>query len=358
MMARTATNAAYRSSHLRTSPRRRRPSSKSASSPFTTKRSRRRFLASAAISALASTSGGANAFATGSNSGQTTSKYFSSKKSMSKKPPPPLLSKQSPKAVVTESKQPERTQSFEPVWEGSLGSHLQTTIDCDDSDTNIEVHTLILGTHPSIASLSEAQYFGHTQNAFWWIVGDCLGFRRKSGFNPQGKPYKLAEHLRYEEIIPYDQQVKVLTSKGFALWDIVKACERKGSLDQDITNDEPNDIRGFCQQHPTIKRIVLANGGTGCAKFNKHFKDWWLSGELKPGSNDESEKAFRKFAKHTNDFREGTIEIISALPVSPAAAKYTYPQKRDSWDDLVYKPGLRDHEELSGVDATENQYNG
>jgi G:T/U-mismatch repair DNA glycosylase len=29
-------------------------------------------------------------------------------------------------------------------------------------DRNIEAHTLILGTHPSIKSLSESQYYGHT----------------------------------------------------------------------------------------------------------------------------------------------------------------------------------------------------
>jgi len=41
-----------------------------------------------------------------------------------------------------------------------------------------EIHTLILGTHPSIKSLEEQQYFAHPLNAFWWIAGDCLGFRR------------------------------------------------------------------------------------------------------------------------------------------------------------------------------------
>jgi hypothetical protein len=45
-------------------------------------------------------------------------------------------------------------------------------------DPRVPVHTLILGTHPSVKSLEEQEYYGHAMNAFWWIAGDCLGFRR------------------------------------------------------------------------------------------------------------------------------------------------------------------------------------
>jgi G:T/U-mismatch repair DNA glycosylase len=240
----------------------------------------------------------------------------------------------------------ERTQSFEPVWHGSM---LHAVENSGGSMADVsDVHTIVLGTHPSIASLTESQYFGHTQNAFWWIAGDCLGFRRQLGVSAEGKPYKLTQYLRYGEsrVLPYDQQLQLFTSKGFALWDIIKSCERKGSLDADIKNEEPNDIWKFCKSHTTVRRIVLANGGTGCTMFNRHFKDWWLSGELKPGSNAESEKAFDKFAKKTDNFRDANIEVISALSVSPAAARYSYEEKRKFWEDYVYGPGLRDHEEL------------
>lgn len=39
------------------------------------------------------------------------------------------------------------------------------------------------------------------------------------------------------------------------------------------------------------------------------------------------------------------IVLISALSVSPAAARYTYKEKRDFWDQHVYAPGLQDFEE-------------
>lgn len=272
-----------------------------------------------------------------------TSRYFS--REASKSSSSRLFSETEDKAVTTSSaKKPkvERTHSFQPVWHGSMVKKSG-----DDSEV-ADVHTLVLGTHPSIASLSKSEMFGHTQNAFWWMAGDCLGFRRQLGVNAEGKPYKLTQYLRYDEshVLSYEDQLHLFTSKGFALWDIIKSCERKGSLDQDIKNETPNEIWNFCKSHETVKRIVLANGGTGCTMFNRHFRDWWLSGELKPGSNAESKKAFDKFAKKTNNFRDAKIEVISALSVSPAAAKYSYEEKRKFWEDYVYRPGLKDHEEL------------
>jgi hypothetical protein len=44
-----------------------------------------------------------------------------------------------------------RTESFDALWSGSL----------PDLEQNIEPHTLILGTHPSIKSLDHQQYYGH-----------------------------------------------------------------------------------------------------------------------------------------------------------------------------------------------------
>lgn len=250
------------------------------------------------------------------------------------------------------SKEVGLTNSFEPLWSNRF------------TDDPVPVHTLILGTHPSIASLSQYQYYGHTMNAFWWICGDCLGFRRAAAISPStGKPYKFATDLRYGEsdIIPYEQQIETIASKGFAMWDVIASCERPGSLDQDIRNETPNDIRGFCQQHSnSLRRIVLANGGTGSALFVKHFRDWLESGELEVlKGHDASEKAFGKVIQRGRDKRRKNSEtsespddskkpkkitIISALPVSPAAARYSYAEKRDFWEEFVYIPGLRDYD--------------
>jgi len=232
-----------------------------------------------------------------------------------------------------------RTSSFEPLW---AGTHEPTT--------NVKVHTLILGTHPSITSLSKSQYFGHTMNVFWWIVGDCLGFRRSSGISEKsGKPYHFERHLRYgkDKIISYDEQVNIFTSKGFALWDVVASCERKGSLDKDIQKEKPNSIRDFCENHPSVKRIVMANGSTQCAIFNRHFKSWWESGALKPARNEKSLKAFQKFGKVANNFESALIECVCCPGVSPAAAKFTYQEKFHEYEKYCFRPGLLDHEKLN-----------
>lgn len=160
-----------------------------------------------------------------------------------------------------------------------------------------------------------------------------------------GKEYTFSKDLWFgmEKIIPYEEQINTLALNGFALWDVVKSCERKGSLDMDIKKEEPNDLRGFCDSHPTIRRIVLANGNTQSTIFNRHFKDWWLSGDLKPADNEHSIKNFKKFAKATKNFENAKIECVCALAVSPAAATYSYVQKRTFWEKYCYKPGLSDH---------------
>jgi G:T/U-mismatch repair DNA glycosylase len=271
-----------------------------------------------------------------------------------KKEPKKKQTNQSPAPKTTKKavKKADVTSSFEPLWSNRFTEDL------------VPVHTLILGTHPSVASLSQEQYYGYIQNAFWWIAGDCLGFRRATAVSPSsGKPYKFADDLRYKDesdIIPYEKQIETLAMKGFAMWDVVGSCERPGSLDQDIRNEKPNDIRGFCQQHAsTLRRIVLANGGTSSTLFTKHFRDWLESGELQAlEGHDASEKAFGKAilkgeGKRKKQGGESVTEadsnthkiaLISALPVSPAAARYTYAEKRDFWETNVYKPGLDDHE--------------
>lgn len=203
-------------------------------------------------------------------------------------------------------------------------------------------------------------------SAFWWIAGDCLGFRRDTGISPStGDPYKFTASLRYDQsrIISYDDQIRCMVANGFCMWDVVESCRRPGSLDQDIYDEQPNRIREFCHQNRSVRRIVLANGGTGSKLLVKHFGDWLGSGELVAGPNEESQKAFakaieraQKKKKNNNNKLKGTdddseslpgsrsITLISAKSVSPAAARYTYEEKRDFWSEYVYKPGLADLE--------------
>ena len=287
-----------------------------------------------------------------------------------------------------------RSQSFGACWSGNFiqrGPEIKN----DDGSKASPIHTLILGTHPSIQSLAKHEYFGHPQNAFWWIAGDCLGFCRAipKAENSQ-KEYALAQYLRYcttnnvedknnncssnINILTYQQQVQTLTRNGFALWDLIQYCEREGSLDTNIRNETPNDIFDFCQTHPTIRRIVLANGQTQCKLFVKHFKEWWedeigqyndekdklsnssLPPLLIPADNLISRKAFgKRYSKridedNDNDDFKGRrkIECVCMLGVSPANARYSYVEKRENWEKYCYLPGLKDKRVLMGLQTS------
>jgi hypoxanthine-DNA glycosylase len=221
-------------------------------------------------------------------------------------------------------------------------------------DKATPIHTLILGTHPAKKSLSENRYFAHPSNAFWWIAGDCLGFRRDRGEKIKGGLMKLCADLRYDEshIIPYDKQINILGQHGFALWDIIASCQRKGSLDRAIKNDKPNDIKDCVEQNPTIKTIVLANGKSGLAFFDRHFTKLCKSGKLilhkEEVNPSRSETSISKL--NEDEFVEAektdTISCIRALSVSPAAT-LTYKEKRDFWDKFVYSPGLKLRQQLA-----------
>lgn len=272
----------------------------------------------------------------------------------------PSPKKQKPRGTI------ERTQSFEPAWWGNvLVERSQSTLISKNSTETEDlalkanfppVHTLILGTHPSVVSFSTNQFYGHQLNAFWYLVGDSLGFRRNEAISPTtNKPYaNFYDHLRYgvDKIISYDQQLEVLVSRGFALWDIVQECERKGSLDTDINMETPNPIREFCEARGSVKRIVIANGTTGGKFFVKHFNDWFADGGVVAAQDEISQRCFKSATnnakkaagENVSDRNGQVIEVVCLPSVSPAAAKFTYLEKREVWEKSCFEPGLIDYE--------------
>jgi len=113
-------------------------------------------------------------------------------------------------------------------------------------------HLLILGTMPGRVSLQEQQYYAHPRNAFWRIVGKFLGFDADR---------------------TYEERVAALAASGIALWDVLKSCTRKGSLDSAIAIDTivPNDFRTFFAAHPHIRRICF-NGANAENLFRKYVR--------------------------------------------------------------------------------------
>ena len=104
---------------------------------------------------------------------------------------------------------------------------------------------LVLGTMPSVESLRAGFYYAHPRNAFWRILADVVGAPL-----PQTTAEKQALALE----------------NGVALWDVLRACTRRGSLDSAIRNAEANDFAAFFRDHARIER-VLFNGAAAQRLF-------------------------------------------------------------------------------------------
>ncbi len=113
-----------------------------------------------------------------------------------------------------------------------------------------EPDVLVLGSMPGVISLREQQYYAHPRNAFWPIAAAVFGF---------------------EASLPYDLRLAALNGAGVALWDVLQACEREGSLDADIKADSvvPNDFAAFFASHPHIQRVCF-NGAKAAALYRRH----------------------------------------------------------------------------------------
>lgn len=111
---------------------------------------------------------------------------------------------------------------------------------------------LILGSMPSVESLSQGFYYAHPRNAFWRILAEV-----------------------YAEPFPEDVpgRIALLNRRGIALWDVLASCERRGSLDSAIRQPVPNDFEGLFRRCPDIRRILL-NGGTAHRLFMKWGRPW------------------------------------------------------------------------------------
>ena len=98
---------------------------------------------------------------------------------------------------------------------------------------------LILGSIPGVKSLEKKEYYGHPQNKFWKIIFEL--------FNEE-----FTEN--------YKDKINILIKNHIALWDVLDSCERKGSLDSEIKNEEANPILELLEKHENISAI-FCNGG-------------------------------------------------------------------------------------------------
>lgn len=147
-----------------------------------------------------------------------------------------------------------------------------------------ECKIIILGSMPGKESLLRQEYYAHKRNNFWKIIGDVIGFDLYNS--------------------DYSVKKKMLLKHNIALWDVLKSCKRKSSMDSDICDEKLNDFDNLFKEYPNLKAV---------------FFNGQKAGQYK-----------RKFGKYCS--------CIFILPsTSPAHASKSYNEKLKIWKEEIEK---------------------
>lgn len=113
-----------------------------------------------------------------------------------------------------------------------------------------DARVLILGSLPGRRSLEIGQYYGLPANAFWRIM------ERLFDAGPS---------------LPYPLRRERLIERGVAVWDVLAAGERAGSLDSAIVKSSVvvNDFAALFARQPRL-RLVCFNGTAAAELYRRH----------------------------------------------------------------------------------------
>jgi hypoxanthine-DNA glycosylase len=155
-----------------------------------------------------------------------------------------------------------------------------------------DAEILILGSLPGRKSLEMQQYYAHPQNAFWKLIARIYG---------------------RESLLPYKQRVEILTANRIALWDVLAAAERPGSLDSSIVSASAraNDFAAFYRSHPQVSRIY----------FNGR----------------RAEELYRRFVVPGLSAEFAALRYVSMPSTSPAHAGMPFAEKLVRWEKIKEK---------------------
>ena len=110
---------------------------------------------------------------------------------------------------------------------------------------------LVLGSLPGQASLAANEYYAQPRNDFWPIMSALCGA---------------------DPALDYRDRCAALERAGIALWDVLEAAERRGSLDANIVTASArvNDIAGLVAEQRSI-RLLAFNGKKAADIFSKRI---------------------------------------------------------------------------------------
>lgn len=146
---------------------------------------------------------------------------------------------------------------------------------------------LVLGSMPGRRSLDEGRYYAHPRNLFWPFMARVAGFEPGLG---------------------YEARVQALLASGVALWDVLGACERPGSLDASIRrgSEQANPIGPLLERHPGIT-LVACNGSKALQLWQRRV---W------PGLEDPL---------------KARLEVLGLPSTSPANASIPLATREHAW---------------------------
>ena len=148
---------------------------------------------------------------------------------------------------------------------------------------------LILGSMPGISSLKAQQYYAHPQNRFWPMM---------------------TQLLTGQDVVPadYEDRLNLLLSHHIALWDSIDTCERSGSLDSAIHDEQGNDFAQLLDRYPSIHTICF-NGAKSCQTFKRYNKTLLTRSD---------------------------IRFVPLPSTSPANARWRLPQLLEAWGKVIH----------------------
>jgi TDG/mug DNA glycosylase family protein len=89
---------------------------------------------------------------------------------------------------------------------------------------------LILGSFPGAASLAARAYYAHPRNHFWPLLAAVLD-----------------EPLA---ALAYPARLARIKARGVAMWDVIVACTREGSLDSAIRAAQHGEVERIRRRAP------------------------------------------------------------------------------------------------------------
>lgn len=173
-----------------------------------------------------------------------------------------------------------------------------------------DARVMLLGTVPSQRSLAEGRYYAHPRNCFWPVMESLFGGGTQ---------------------LDYPARVGMLLRAGVAVWDVLHAADRPGSLDSAIVaeSEVPNDIAGFLLDHSGI-RTVFFNGAKAEMLFRRHVA------AMLPENAD--------------------LRLVRLPSTSPANAGLSFEAKLEKWRAVAVLQAVS--EQAHQPDATRVSYSG